>query len=104
MPSVKITDLAKGMLEVYAARYKSEKKKLPPVKIRTARERERFHEFLISPAEIPFCHDLGNLYKISREINNTRILTEQFSSETAPRISQEKLYRIIDELFEEFSY
>jgi UDP-N-acetylglucosamine 4,6-dehydratase/5-epimerase len=104
MPSVKITDLAKGMLEVYTSRYKSEKNKSPPIKIGTAREGERFHEFLISPAEIPFCHDLGNLYKISRKINSKRISGKQFSSETAPKISQDKLHSIISELLEGFSF
>ena len=104
MPSVRITELAKGILDVYNNKYGANRTKISPIRISTAREGERFHEYLISPSEIPFCHDLGNMYKISREINKKKILVQQFSSETAPKISQEKLHKIIKELLDEFSY
>ena len=104
MPSVRITDLALGISHVYSKQYNVNMKKLPPVKISTAREGERFHEYLISPSEIPFCHDLGNMYKISRDTNKKKISVDAFSSETAPKISQEKLHKVISELMEGFSY
>jgi len=104
MPSVRITELAKGILDVYNNRYGTNRTKISPIRISTAREGERFHEYLISPSEIPFCHDLGNMYKISREINKKKISVQQFGSETAPKISQEKLHKIINELLDEFSY
>lgn len=104
MPSVRITDLAKGILDVYSKRYNTNKTKIPSIRISTAREGERFHEYLISPDEISFCHDLGNMYKIAREVNKKQISVGQFSSETAPKISQEKLHKIINELLNEFSY
>lgn len=103
MPSVRITDLAKGVLEVYNKRYSTNKMKIP-LRISTAREGERFHEYLISPDEIPFCYDLGNMYKIAREVNKKQNSIEQFSSETAPKISQENLHKILNELLNEFSY
>ena len=103
MPSVRITELAKGVAEVYNNRYGTNKTKALPIRISTAREGERFHEYLIAPDEIPFCHDFGNMYKISREINKKKISVEQFSSDTAPKISQEKLHKIINELLDEFS-
>lgn len=104
MPSVRITDLAKGVLDIYNKRYGTNKAKVPPIRISTSREGERFHEYLISPDEIPFCHDLGNMYKIAREPNKKHISVQQFSSETAPKISQEKLHKIINELLDKFSY
>lgn len=104
MPSVRITELAKGILDVYSKRYGTNRTKISPIRISTAREGERFHEYLISPSEIPFCHDFGNMYKISREINRKKISVQEFSSETAPKISQEKLHKIINELLDEFSY
>ncbi|OLC91201.1 MAG: hypothetical protein AUI61_01740 [Thaumarchaeota archaeon 13_1_40CM_2_39_13_2] len=104
MPSVRITELARGILDVYNNRYDANRTKISPIRISTAREGERFHEYLISPSEIPFCHDLGNMYKISREINKKKISVQQFGSETAPKISQEKLHKIINELLDEFSY
>ncbi len=104
MPSVRITDLAKGVLWIYNSGYKTSKTKGSPIRISTAREGERFHEYLISPSELPFCHDLGNMYKISREISKKKISMEQFSSDTALKISQHKLHKIINELLDEFTY
>ena len=103
MPSVRIEDLAKGMISVYGKRFPIEKKNLPPIKISTAREGERFNEFLIAPDEISYCHDVGNMYKISREATKKKTSIMQFSSETATRISQEHLHKIINELLDEFS-
>ena len=102
MPSVKIVDLAKSIVDVYNTRF-SEQKKLSTIKISKAREGERFHELLVSPDEIPFCHDMGSMYKIAKEINTKKIPLSQFSSETSARISQDKLRKTIQELLEEFS-
>lgn len=100
MPSVRIADLAKAMLEVYKSRYPNSKK-ISTIKI-SKREHERFHEFLTTSDEIPFCHDMGYMYRISQTINKRRIPTTQFSSETATRISKEKLYKSINELLDEY--
>lgn len=101
MPSIRIEDLAKGMLYVYNARFPSNKN-LPPIKISKSRERERFDEFLITREEFPFCHDMGDMYKISKERNRKIIPFTQFSSETATRISKERLHKIIGELLDEY--
>jgi FlaA1/EpsC-like NDP-sugar epimerase len=101
MPSIRIEDLAKNMVQVCGSRFFNGKN-LPPIKISRSRERERFHEFLITHEEIPYCHEVNGMYKISKERNKKIIPFEQFSSETAPRISQEKLTKIINELFDEY--
>ena len=101
MPSVRIEDLAKGMRYVYSTRFPG-LKNLPPIKISKSRKHERFHEFLITPDELPYCKDIKGMYKISKNISKNRIPLSQFSSETAERISQERLHRIINELLDEF--
>jgi len=99
MPSVNIHDLGKAMVEVYKSR--NPKAKIAPIKFSKLRERERMHEFLITNTEIPYCHDLGTMYKISKEESKKKISTKDFSSETTQKISQTKLKNIINELFDE---
>ena len=101
MPSVRIEDLAKGMLHVYGARFPIYRN-TSPVKISKSRERERFHEFLITNEELPFCHSNNGMYKISKTVNGKKLSMKEFSSETAPRISQSKLYKTINELIDEY--
>ena len=101
MPSVRIEDLAKGMLHVYGARFPIYRN-TSPVKISKSRERERFHEFLITNEELPFCHGNNNMYKISKTVSGKKLSMKEFSSETAPRISQSKLYKTINELIDEY--
>ena len=72
------------------------------VKISKSRERERFHEFLITNEELPFCHGNNGMYKISKTVNGKKLSMKEFSSETAPRISQSKLYKTINELIDEY--
>ena len=101
MPSVRIEDLAKGMLHVYGARFPIYRN-TSPVKISKSRERERFNEFLITNEELPFCHSNNGMYKISKTVNGKKLSMKEFSSETAPRISQSKLYKTINELIDEY--
>ena len=101
MPSVRIEDLAKGMLHVYGARFPIYRN-TSPVKISKSRERERFHEFLITNEELPFCHSNNDMYKISKTVNGKKLSMKEFSSETAPRISRSKLYKTINELIDEY--
>src|SRR5438445_951573 len=103
MPSVRIVDLAKRMLQVCSKRF-LDGRNLPPIKISKARERERFRELLISHDEIPFCHDIGEMYRISNIINNKRISLNQISSDTATKISNTELDKIIIELLDEYSF
>ena len=100
MPSVRIQDLAKSMMHVCSKRFPNVKS--ASIKISKSRERERFHELLITPDELPFCHDIGPMYKISTERISKIFPFTQFSSETSARISQEKLNKIINELLDEY--
>ena len=101
MPSIKIEDLAKGMLEVYEKKFPNNNI-IKKIKILKSRERERFHEFLITQDEIPYCHDVGNMYKISNKETRKLISMKNFSSETSKRISKEKLHKTINELIDDY--
>ena len=101
MPSIRIEDLAKGMLEVYKKKFPNNKT-VKQIKILKSRERERFHELLITQDEIPYCHDVGNMYKISNKETKKLISMNEFSSETSKRISKEKLQKTINELIDEY--
>jgi len=96
MPSVRIVDLAKSMIGVYKSRYPGTK--IPAIKISKVRERERLHEFLITQNEIPYCQDIGTMYKISKKLSKHEIPYSKFSSETTPRISKKQLSYTISEL------
>ena len=101
MPSVKIEELAKGMLQVFEKKffnYKINNK----IKILKSRERERFHEFLITNEELPYCHDIGQMYKISKIENKKLISINELSSETSKKISKKELEKIINELMNEY--
>jgi len=100
MPSIRIEDLAKGMLHVYGSRF-PDYRNTSSLKITKPRG-ERFHELLITNEEMPFCHDIGDMYKISKTENKKRLLHKEFSSETASRISQSKLHKTINELINEY--
>jgi len=99
MPSIKIVDLAKTMMNLYQSRFPTSKK--VPIKISKVREQERLHEYLINPTEMPYCHDMGSMYKISKTATKKKILTSQFSSETEKRISETQLKKIINEVLDE---
>jgi len=100
MPSVNIFNLGKTMIDVYKSR--NPKSKIAPIKISKARGKERLHEFLITPTEIPFCHDVGTMYKVSKVESKKKISTVNFSSETTKQISKTKLKKIINELLDEY--
>jgi FlaA1/EpsC-like NDP-sugar epimerase len=101
MPSIRIEDLAKSMIHACTKRFLDVKS--PSIKISKSRERERFHEFLITPDELPFCHDIGSMYKISNERNKKNLTYSDFSSQAARKISHEQTYKIINELLDEYS-
>ena len=100
MPSVNILNLGKTMMSVYKSR--NPKSKIAPIKISKIREKERMDEFLITPTEIPFCHDMGTMYKISKDESKKKISTKDFSSETTKRISDLKLKKIINDLLDDY--
>jgi FlaA1/EpsC-like NDP-sugar epimerase len=99
MPSVDILKLAKTMSQVYKSR--NPKTKTSKIKISKIREKERLHEYLITQSEIPYCHDMGSMYKISKIQSKSKTSTIQFSSEKTKRINENKLKKIINDLFDE---
>ena len=100
MPSVRIEDLAKGVIHVYGLRF-PDYRNTSSLKITKPRG-ERFHELLITNEEKLFCHDIGDMYKISKTENKKQLSHNEFSSETASRISQSKLHKTINELVNEY--
>ena len=101
MPSVKIEELARGMLQVFEKKFFNHKIN-NKIKILKSRERERFHEFLITDEELPYCHDIGQMYKISKIENKKLISINELSSETSKKISKKELEKIINELMDEY--
>ena len=102
MPSVRIEDLAVGMLKVFKKRF-TKSSISSKIKISKSRERERFHEFLVTNEEIPYCYDIGYMYKITRTENkNRKINVKEFSSESATRINEKHLHKIINELIDDY--
>ena len=100
MPSVKIEELAKSMVEVFKKR--TNQKNIPKIKISKVREYERFYEILVTSDEIPFCYDLGDMYKLSKKQSKNILPNTQFNSETGKKISKLKLEKIINELMNEY--
>ena len=100
MPSVKIEELAKSMVEVFKKR--TNQKNIPKIKISKVREYERFYEILVTSDEIPFCYDLGDMYKLSKKQSKSILSDTQFNSETGKKISKIKLEKIINELMDEY--
>ena len=101
MPSVKIEELARGMLQVFEKKFSNHEIN-NKIKILKSRERERFHEFLITNEELPYCHDIGQMYKISKIENKKLISINELSSETSKKISKKELEKIINELMNEY--
>jgi FlaA1/EpsC-like NDP-sugar epimerase len=100
MPSVKIEELATSMVKVFKKR--TNQKNIPKIKISKVREYERFYEILVTSDEIPFCSDLGNMYKLSKKQSKSRLSDIQFNSETSIKISKIKLEKIINELMDDY--
>jgi UDP-N-acetylglucosamine 4,6-dehydratase/5-epimerase len=100
MPSVKIENFAREMIKVFKNQFAI--RKTSKIKFSNSREYERLDEFLITKEELPYCYDIGDMYKISKIKNKKIIPFEEFSSKTAPPISEKELNRIIGELIKEY--
>ena len=99
MPSVKIEDFAKSMIEVY--KQKTGITKTSKIRISKIREYERFNEMLVTNDEIEFCHDLGDMYKISKKQAKKPLSLKEFNSGTSKKISKNNLHKVISEIFDE---
>jgi len=98
MPSIKISELAKSMIEVYQKNIN--KKNNSTIKISNSRNGERLQESLITEEEIPYCNDMGKMFKISNIQTGKKINSEQFNSATAKKMSKSELNKIIQKLLE----
>jgi FlaA1/EpsC-like NDP-sugar epimerase len=99
MDSVKIPDLAGAMIELLAAKYgyKTEQIKLKTIGLRPG---ERITESLISEDEIPFAHEVDDMYVIRPQIYTPHFTedrpknlpdTKNLHSETANVLSKEEV-------------
>ena len=99
MPSISIERLANTMLDVYQKEKKV--KTSSKLSISKTREHEKLNEILITKNELSFCHDAGDMYKITDERNGKIINYENFNSDTAEKISDINLKKLISNLFKE---
>jgi len=99
MSSVEIETLARTMMGLLNKQFPNIKKE-PVLKISKMREGERLSELLITQDELPYCHNLGDMYKISKKKTKKIIPFERFNSATTKKISQENLVKIINEIIE----
>jgi FlaA1/EpsC-like NDP-sugar epimerase len=99
MPSVRIVDLGKAMIKAFQSKHNQYDEKITIGKIR---DKEKLHEYLITQNEISHCHDLGYMYKISREISKKEINQKEISSETTNTITEKKLLELVSKLMDEF--
>ncbi|MBL76908.1 MAG: hypothetical protein CL763_08315 [Chloroflexi bacterium] len=99
MPSVRIEEFAKSMIEVY--KQKTGVTKTSKIRISKIREYERFNEMLVTNDEIEFCHDLGDMYKISKKQAKKPLSLKEFNSGTSKKISKNNLHKVISEIFDE---
>ena len=93
MPSMRITDLADEMIKVC---HEFGISKIDhPIRVSKTRKSERLHELLLTKDEIRYCHDIGNMYKITHTLNKHPIPEYQFSSESAEKIKRSNLHELI---------
>ena len=96
MPSVKLPDLAEAMIEYYAPKYGFDVGDID-VEIIGKRIGEKLHEELMTPDEISYSEDNGNLFIIRNEINENHPKFIYNSSEIN-HLSKEEIYKILDEI------
>ncbi len=101
MPSVRIEDFAKCMIQVY--KEKMGLAKTSKIRLSKIREYERFNEMLVTNDEVEFCHDIGDMYKISKKQTKKPLSLKEFNSGTSKQIEKNELKKIINEIFDEIN-
>lgn len=99
MNSVKIIDLAKTMIKVFNKKFGTHNGQ---IRIGKIREKEKLNEILLNPYELNYCHDLGSIFKISKNHTQNKMNSNQMNSGTAELISEKNLIMIIEKLMNEF--
>jgi UDP-N-acetylglucosamine 4,6-dehydratase/5-epimerase len=100
MPAIRISNLANSLIRVYSKRFFNNKV-YSKIKITGAGERERFHELLITPEELNFCQDVGNMFKITKKKSAKKINLKNLNSETTEIMSEKRLEGILNKLIDE---
>ena len=96
MPSVKVPDLAEAMIEYYAPKYGFDADDID-VEIIGKRVGEKLHEELMTPDEILYAEDNGDLFIIRQEINENHPDFIYNSSEIE-QLSKEEILKILSEI------
>ena len=96
MPSVRVPDLAEAMIEYYEPRYGFDVEDID-VKIIGKRIGEKLHEELMTPDEILYAEDNGELFIIRKEINENHPDFIYNSSEIE-QLSKKDILKVLSEL------
>ena len=96
MPSVRVPDLAEAMIEYYAPRYGFDVEDID-VKIIGKRIGEKLREELMTPDEILYAEDNGELFIIRKEINENHPDFIYNSSEIE-QLSKKDILKVLSEL------
>lgn len=100
MFSVRIEDLAKAMIEICGKKLNISKKL--KIKFAKIRDGERFDEILVSNNELPYCYDVGQMFKINHKRHSKLISAEKLNSGTSKKISKNKLKKIINDTLNDY--
>jgi FlaA1/EpsC-like NDP-sugar epimerase len=96
MPSVRVPDLAEAMIEYYAPKYGFDVEDID-VEIIGKRIGEKLHEELMTPDEILYAEDNGELFIIRKEINENHPDFVYNSSEIE-QLSKKDILKVLSEL------
>lgn len=96
MPSVRVPDLAEAMIEYYAPKYGFDTEDIE-IEVIGKRIGEKLHEDLMTPDEIIYAEDHGDLFIIRSEVNENHP-DFVYNSTEIEKLSKEEILKILDEM------
>ena len=96
MPSVRLSDLADAMIEFYAPKYGFNAEEID-IEIIGRRVGEKLHEDLMTPEEMVYAEDNGDLFIIREEINE-HPLDFIYNSSEIEQLSKNEIMSILNEI------
>lgn len=96
MPSVRVPDLAEAMIEYYAPKYGFDTADID-IEVIGKRIGEKLHEDLMTPDEIIYAEDHGDLFIIRSEVNENHP-DFVYNSTEIEKLSKEEILKILDEM------
>ena len=96
MPSVRVPDLAEAMIEYYAPKYGFDTADIE-IEVIGKRIGEKLHEDLMTPDEIIYAEDHGDLFIIRSEVNENHP-DFVYNSTEIEKLSKEEILKILDEM------